>query len=262
MKPPASQEESMEMMTTDNPDFMALGSDASLFTKYSEQLQWIGVTVKESKVIDYTEDGRIAYIRHPGNTEMFNYYEIFSWQFVIATLIAISVLSLFMVRHKFTVKVFIETCMEVSSLTLTKSFPSSIQKCDHISRMVLGPILLLLIFTIIEFCNLILDEKVKKIPDRIIDSWDDLAQWKNVWIYAIESDFINEFVTQDNDMARNFAERYEGLKIDMWMNKEFLTDLAMNITRGDAVFIKNKLTLIFLLMRMAIYNRDTIPGFS
>ena len=60
---------------------------------------------------------------------------------------------------------------------------------------------------------------MKKIPDKIIDSWADLALWKNVRIVGIDSDFINEFVAQDNDMARNFAERYDEIHVDMWMDK-------------------------------------------
>ena len=85
------------MMTTGNPDFLGVETDASMFTKYNEQLQWLNLQVKETKAIDYTEDARIAFIRYPGNIEMFQYDQIISWQFFFATFIAISISTLFVV---------------------------------------------------------------------------------------------------------------------------------------------------------------------
>ena len=37
--------------------------------------------------------------------------------------------------------------------------------------------------------------------------------------------------------------------------------MSKRISRGEVVLIKNKLTLIFLMMKMAQYNKDTIPDF-
>ena len=160
----------------DKPDFLAVGADASMFTKYSEQMKWLNLQVKETKIIDYTDDGRIAFIKYPGNTEMFHYYQIISWQFFFGLFISIVLLTMFMVRHKFTGKKFIETCMELYGLLLSKCMPSSIKRCDYVSRMVLGPVILFYLFTSIKFSNLILDEKVKKIQDKVIKM--TMYNWK------------------------------------------------------------------------------------
>ena len=76
--------------------------------------------------------------------------------------------------------------------------------------MVLGPVLLLFSFTSIQYCNFILDDQVKKISDKVIDSWVDLAQWKDVRIFGLYNKFMSQFVEQDNDMARNFKKKSKG----------------------------------------------------
>ena len=249
------------MMTKDKPDFMAMGADASMFSKYSDQLQWLGLQFKETKVIDYTDDGCIAFRKYPGSSEMFQYYQIISWQFLLAYFISISLLSLFIIRNMYRLKKLAETYLDLFSLTFSKCLPSSLEKCDHITRLVLGPFLMLLLFATITFCNLILDDKVKKIQDMVIDSWDDLAMREDLEIVGVQNDFVTEFVEKDNEMARNFAKRFKEISIDMFMKEPFLVKMAMNILNGKAVFLKNRLFLIFILMRMARFIKDKNPDF-
>ena len=154
-----------------------------------------------------------------------------------------------------------ETCLEICILLVTKSFPRSIKISDTISRLVLGPVLLLFLLTSIYFCNLILDDKTKKIPDKIIDSWDDLALWKNVDIFGLEHRFLSDFVQRDDEMAKNFAERFKKIPINNWLSKDFCIEMARNISTGNAVLVINKLTLIFTLMRMAKYVKEEDPDF-
>ena len=113
----------------------------------------------------------------------------------------------------------------------------SIKNCSHESRFILSPFLLLLLVVSIRFCNLILDDKIRKIENKIIDSWDDLAIWKNVLIVSLENEFMTGFVQQDNDMARNFKKRFKVIDINLHLDKQFLTQMAMNISNGKAVFI-------------------------
>ena len=263
LKPPTFSGEAIDMMMNGEVDFLAVASDPSTLTNFKKNFpNYFGVHVKETKVIDYTDDGRVAFIRYPGNSEMFHYYLAFNWPFVIATSLAILFLSVIMVKNKFKLKNLIETYIDLYSLALTKSMPRSINNCDHVSRLVLGPVMLLFLFTSIYFCNLILDEKVMKIPCKVIDSWDDLALKKNLEIVFFKYDFMSKFVElKDNDMARNFAERKHEIPTDEWMDKSVLTDLAMNISNGKAVLVKNKLTLIFLLMKMAKYVEHKDPYF-
>ena len=251
------------MMSTNKPDFLAIASDSAATVKFTEQLEMFGVQTECTKVVDFIEDGRIAFIRYPGNSEMFHYYLTFSWQFSFATLILILLLSVIMIRNGFRLKKLIEIYLDISSLILTKSMPYSIINCDHISRLVLGPIMLLFLLASIEFCNLILDSKMMKVRDKIIDSWEDLALWKDVKIVFMQTDIMADFVRQkeENEMARNFADRQNMQDFDKWMDKEFLIDMANNISSGKAVFIKNKLLLIFLLMRMANYVKQKDPHF-
>ena len=166
-----------------------------------------------------------------------------------------------MVRNNFNLRKFIKTCLEMCVLILAKSFPTSIKISDHTSRLVLGPVLLLFLLTSIHFCNLILDDKTKKIPDKIIDSWDDLALWKDVSIFGLQNRFMSKFIDQNNSMARNFKERFNEIPIDNWLSKQFCIDMAKNISTGSAVLVINKLTLIFTLMRMAKYVKDEDPDF-
>ena len=170
-------------------------------------------------------------------------------------------LSGIMVRHKFSFKNLLETLMEISFLTFSKSFPSSIKMSDYKNRMVLGPVLLLFLLTSIQYCNLILDNQVKKIPDKIIESWEDLALLKNVAIFGLKNRFMSQFVEQDNDMARNFKKRFKEMPIDHWLTKQFCIKLAKNISTGNAVFVINKLTLVFFLMRMAQHVELEDPDF-
>ena len=249
------------MMTKDNPDFIALSADVSMFTKYSEQFKWLNLQVKETKVIDYTDDGCIAFRTYPGNTEIFHYYQIISWQFLFAYLISIFMLSLIIKRNNLGIKNFIEAYLDITSLTFSKCFPGSLEKCDNISRIVLGPILVLLLFSAIQFCNLILDDKVKKIQDLVIDSWDDLAMREDLEIVGVQNDFVTEFIEQDNEMARNFAKRFTEMSIDVSTTPDFLLEMGKNISSGKGVFLKNRLTLIFLMMKMATVIRDIEPDF-
>ena len=249
------------MMTNDNPDFIALCADVSMFTKYSEQFKWLNLQVKETKVIDYTDDGCIAFRTYPGNTEIFHYYQIISWQFLFAYLISIFILSLIIKRNNLGIKKFIEAYLDISSLTFSKCLPSSLENCDHITRLVLGPFLMLLLFATITFCTLILDDQVKKIQDMVIDSWDDLAMREDLEIVGVQNDFVTEFVEKDNEMARNFAKRFKEISIDLFMKELFLVKMAMNILNGKAVFLKNRLFLIFILMRMARFIKDKNPDF-
>ena len=108
---------------------------------------------------------------------------------------------------------------------------------------------------------MILDDKIRKIENKIIDSWDDLALSKNVLIVSLENEFMTEFVQQDNDMARNFKKRFKEIDINLHLDKQFLTQMAFNISNGKAVFIKNRSTLIFMLMLMAKYVKDFDPEF-
>ena len=195
-KPPSSEDESVIIMANEKPDFMALGADASLFTQYADQLDWLPLKFKETKVIDYTDDGIIASKRYPGDNELYQYYKLFSWQYVLSTIMVITILSIIVNRHRLNVKKYLETYLDIAGLILSKSLPSSIKDCDNISRMILGPVILLLLFTSMQFSNHVLDSKVKKIPDKVIDSWEDLAMRKEVGIVAIHNDFVTEFVKQ------------------------------------------------------------------
>ena len=62
-------------------------------------------------------------------------------------------------------------------------------------------------------------------------------------------------------MARNFANRFNEIEIERSLMKDFLVDIAKKISSGKTVFLKNRLTLIFLLMKMAKYVKDTDPDF-
>ena len=172
------------------------------------------------------------------------------------TLVAIILLSVIMVRHKISVKKVTETLLEITSLTINKSIPSSIKMSDNISRIVLGPVLLLFSFTSIQYCNFILDDQVKKIRDKVLDSWDDHAQWKGVRIFGLYNRFMSQFVEQDNDVARNFKTRFKEISVAYWLSKEFHMEMAKNISTGNAMFVMNKLGLIFALMRMANNVKD------
>ena len=194
--------------------------------------------------------------RYPGKNEIFEHNIKFSWQIIIITLVAITLLSVIINRHKFSVKKITETILEITNLTISRSFPKSIKMSDYISRMVLGPVLLLFMFTSIQYCNFNLDNQVKNIPDKVIDSWDDLAQWKNVRIFGLYNKFMSQFVEQDNDMARNFKNRFIKISGAYWLSEEFHMEMAKNISTGNAVFVMNKLSLIFALMRMAQDVKD------
>ena len=100
-----------------------------------------------------------------------------------------------------------------------------------------------------------------KMPDKLIDSWEDLALWKDVQIFGVKNKFMAQIVEQDNDMARNFKKRFKEISIDYWLSKEFHMEIAKNISTGNAVFVMNKLSLIFALMRMAEDVKDEDPDF-
>ena len=51
LKPPSSKEEAFDVMVNGNPDLPAVSIDATLLIKYGEELKWIGVDVKESRVV-------------------------------------------------------------------------------------------------------------------------------------------------------------------------------------------------------------------
>ena len=62
-------------------------------------------------------------------------------------------------------------------------------------------------------------------------------------------------------MAKNFANRFTEISINLYNRKPFLFEMAKKISSGKAVFLKNKLTLIFFLIRMAKYVKDEDPDF-
>ena len=178
------------------------------------------------------------------------------------TLVVLTLISILMVRHKFSVKKFTETWIDLLiNLSITKSIPSSIDSSDYISRLVLGPVLVAFFITSVEYCNLILDNQVMKMPDRVIDSWDDLALWKDVGIFGLKYRFMSKFVEQDNDMAKNFKKRFKEMSVDYWLGNEIYRDMATNISQGKAVLVRNKLALIFVLIRMAKRIKDEEPDF-
>ena len=216
---------------------------------------------KRAGLLDYTDDGRIAFTTYPGNNEIFHYYHVMTWQYILTMLIAALLLAWFIVSKNFRMKNFVKIYLDILSLTLTKNLPRSLENCNHKSRLILGPFLLLLLIASIKFCNLILDDKIRKIENKIIDSWDDLALSKNVLIVSLENEFMTEFVQQDNDMARNFKKRFKEIDINLHLDKQFLTQMALNISNGKAVFIKNRSTLIFMLMLMAKYVKNFDPEF-
>ena len=177
------------------------------------------------------------------------------------TMVAITLLNIIMVRHELRIEKIAETLLDITGLTINKSLPSSINVGDYKIRMVLGPVLLLFLFASIQYCNLILDNQVMKTQDRIIDSWDDLAQWKNLRICGLWDRFMSQFVEQDNDMARNFKKRFNKITLAYWLSENFYIEMAKNISTGKAVFVLNKLSLIFALMRMAKDIEEKEPDF-
>ena len=104
----------------------------------------------------------------------------------------------------------------------------------------------------INFSNYVLEQKVVTVPDKVIDSWQDLHDNPDIEIAAVEQDTLVKFARDmENDMARDFWKRLTRYKYQAWFNDDVLLRLAENMTIGQTAIIKSKITLEFLLLHMS-----------
>ena len=88
-----------------------------------------------------------------------------------------------------------------------------------------------------------MDYMNKPIPNRVIDSWEDLYQRKEVKILASETNALVKFTELENTpMAIDFRQRLEALSPDT--SEYFRSDMFEKVCSGKYAYATNRLVLI------------------
>ena len=118
-----------------------------------------------------------------------------------------------------------------------------------------------LIFGVI-FRNYILEDMVIVIPNRVIDSWDDLKDRIEVKIRASDIDYIARYVSSSNDtMAVNFRNRLETYDKFTYDDPDFILKLIDEISSGQTAWVQSRTTLIYELIRNYVELNYSDPLF-
>ena len=258
---PRSWQQVVKQIEIDPPHFFLRQADLNVLNFYKMNLPYIKKVknFSASNVIDYQSLSHIAYnIRH-GKEELFIYFKYLHYSLdilILVTLLLISITLLFIKNRKITKIKESLVYLIGDTLTLLTVLITSIDKHALFSgkrigkvMLVLGPWFFSAYLIAIVFNNLLLESMVKAIPNQVIDSWEDLASNKHLKILVENVEFLSQYSLKSNSiMAKRFKGRVQSFGLQDLANMTMVIEMCKDMLNGRAVYVKNKLTMIYHIL--------------
>ena len=244
----------LKILLSTSLDFILTVTDASSFVNYGSKIEnynfFQNKTMSMSKVLGYTSESHIAYRKFRGNDHGIAHYYQFSSNDVLLQL-AILTMAIFTIIRTKRYRL-IHYYYSLYSVVLKQSLSRVLRDKATSNRIMMIVWLYACLMIGINFSNNVLEQKVMTLPDKVIDSWQDLFENKHVEIAVIEQDTLVKFATDsENEMARDFKSRLRVWEHDDWCGDDILLQLAINMSTGQTAMIKSKTALKFMLLHMS-----------
>jgi len=221
-----------ELLIEGNFTFILNPLTPSQFTTVNEISDTAFLNV--SNTLDVKYDGYIISEPRPGQRDIFEFLNGFQIQVWITLLLTIFFipLALALVKKKFSD--YFTDLWNYSYLILTEVIPR-IPK-PSMQRFVITFWLLGCVVLLAGFGGVLRDYFIKKTPDVVIDSWEDLHNRKELTIVVTEGSVIHDFAQKEfknNEMAKDFKSRMRTHYVINYNNTE---NLIQNLKQADVAF--------------------------
>ena len=256
-QPPSSREEFFNCIRLYQPHFLATISDVPQMMALLERNEFSNLTYSVTNVIDFKDEARIAYMKYPGQSQPFSYFFLFPSNLIMGLFLSLICVSIILSLKRWDFIEYIRLLLDTFVVMFSKEMPRSFKSNAVATRLIGASWLLSTMFISIIFCNLVLDEKVKAINPKVIDSLDDLYQRGDVQITVRSRGFLGEFAQHsDSPMALSFGRRLRILPFRELKRPGCLIDLAKNLSSGHSSFAMERMSMIFFLIKLNSFSKD------
>ena len=249
-------------LASDPPQIILLALPAPRFELFQQYWNGFGMNIIHTKTLGIEENSNIAYRKYPGRDVLFPLMQHITPNFGFLLFLCLVLMSgaLTVVRRK--AKVLIENTLKLVAYMFSPLKPKVIKTKQSYSMILIGSWLISALVISISIRNYILEDMVIVIPNRVIDSWDDLKNRPEVTIRAMRNDLIIEYASNsDEEMALNFRERIISFYFDSLLKKSFMNELSLELNSGQSALILNRKTLIYTLIYMNYIINGNDPQF-
>ena len=220
-----------------------MDTDSANFHHYQEKISILGVKLKHTITIDYNEFANIAYLKLPGTRPVFTFFQCFETSLYLFMGFMTIFVALVMSRTRLTLQNLLCNIWNIFTIFLSKTISKDLDMSVKQSKIIIGAWLIVEFYLTILCASFLLDHMNKPIPNRVIDSWDDLYQRKEVKILASKTNALVKFTELENTpMAMDFHQRLETLEPDT--SEYFRRDMFQKVCSGKYAYATNRLVLI------------------
>ena len=228
--------------------------ESAKFYYYQEMVSNLGVEIKHTITIDYKEMANIAYLKLPGSQPVFTFFECIEANVYLLMGLMTILVTLLISRNNFNMLTFFNYLWNILTIFLSKMISKDLDMKSRLSKVIMGAWLFLEFYFTILCGSFLMEHMNKPIPYRVIDSWDDLYQMKEVKILTSKTSTLVKFTQLENTpMAMDFRQRLEALPQDT--SDTFRRDMFQKVSSGKYAYSTNRLVLIgnmFMLLNSSV----------
>ena len=257
IKPLETKDEWFNHAMNTKMDLIAYCIDSSKYYKYAEIVKNLIDSLSHTRIIDFKDESRIAYRKYPGSKLILPYFQAFYIDNFILIFVSIIVISL-LLSWTMDRKHFINILFDTLNMLYAHHTPYTYHLQNRLpSRILKGTWLVTSMLLSILFCSRVLDDKLRAVPELVIDSWEDLQHKPGVIIITTDDDPLFEFTTtSDSDMALDFKARIDAINVAEQFRKPFLQRLVNELSSGKSAFVNNRLSLIFFMIEISKFKKS------
>ena len=233
--------------------------EAAEYDDYNTNFEIIGLEMHPTRFIDERDEDYIASRKYPGVEETFQYFQSLSIDSLILVIVLSTILSILLTAKQKSMETTLNLMFQCLTVFFSGNIPRADNKNDTVHKILIGSWLITAMFISIQYCSFILDGKIKTIPERKIDSWEQLFDW-GLNFTTKENSAIGTFIgKQSNSLDPNLSERINPLSYKDW--EIDLNELAVKLSLGEIALVRNRIDLVYTLIRMKRIASHII-GFS
>ena len=262
MPPTTDPIETMTLLASDPPQILLCALSASSFDFFHKIYEDFGLKILYTKILGVEEHSNIAYRKYPGHQVLFPYFQRIQPSFGYLLLFSLFLVSFALTGIKICSCSFFENLFRLFSSIFSPIKPKIIRKWQLYSMIVIGVWLISTFLISVTFRNHILEDMVIVIPNRVIDSWNDLKNRPEVMIRATDSDLIVEYAKKSKDqMAITFWDRLKAYPLEAFFNQSFVEQIMSELSSGESALVGGRLSLIYTLKYMHFSINESDPFF-
>ena len=262
MRPILDAQEGMNSLAENPPQVILSPLDASSYKLIRDVYQFFGLDIITSDIISYNSPSYIAYIKIPGHKIFFKYFQRIEIYFGFIFLIVMVFISFAITFFQKPLNLKFEYIFILFQTLFSPIMPKINSEKRSYSMILIGCWLLSVFLIKILFQNWILEDMVIVIPNRVIDSWDDLNDRPDVGIYVPTTDRLVKYCEVSKDqMALNFNPRLKRYDLNDIYNQTFVNQLISDLSTGKSALIESRNSLIYTLMHLNKVNVRKDRGF-